>query len=71
MPKTLAKRASNGFGLLDDSQTKYLNGLALGWLPNFEVAGAVSTINNAIDRPMSVIGDYVRDTSILLFLLSA
>lgn len=59
MPKTLAKRVSNGFGLLDDSQTKYLNGLALGWLPNFEVAGSVNTINNAIDKPMSVIGDYV------------
>lgn len=60
LPKTLAKRASNGFGLLDNSQTKYLNGIALGWLPNFEVPGAVNTINNALDRPMSVIGDYVQ-----------
>lgn len=60
MPKTLAKRVSNGFGLLDDSQTKYLNGIALGWLPDFTVAGSVATINNALDRPMSIIGDYVR-----------
>lgn len=60
MPKTLAKRVSNGFGLLDDSQTKYLNGIALGWLPDFTVPSAVATINNALDRPMSIIGDYVR-----------
>lgn len=59
VPKTLAKRVSNGYGLLDDSQTKYLNGIALGWLPDFTVPGAVNTINNAIDRPMSIIGDYV------------
>ncbi|KAK9900216.1 glycoside hydrolase family 26 protein [Cystobasidium minutum MCA 4210] len=60
LPKTLAKRVSNGFGLLDDSQVKYHNGIAMGWLPDFTVSGAVNSINNALDRPMSIIGDYVQ-----------
>lgn len=59
VPKTLAKRITNGYGLLDSSQTLYRNGIALGWLPDFTAAGAVKSINDALPRPMSVIGDYV------------
>ena len=54
-------RQANTFGLPDESNTKYLNGIALGWLPDFEVPDAVSTINKALNKPMAVIGDYVRD----------
>lgn len=44
-PRTLKKRATNGFGLKDDSVTLYKNGVALGWLPNFETRGSVAAVN--------------------------
>ena len=58
-PLTLKKRVTNGYGLLDSSQTAYKNNIALGWLPNFEVRGSVKAINDALDLPLSIIGDYV------------
>lgn len=56
----MGKRASHDiYGLLDQSKTKHLNDIALGWLPDFEAPEAVKTINDALSKPMAIIGDYV------------
>lgn len=47
------------YGLHDGKDTKHRYDIALGWTPDFNDPTAISTINAALDKPMSIIGDTV------------